>query len=429
MLIYIYLNVLGEKMRNKASIAVFIMLSFSVVVLFQNCGVEVPESMFDQSLGSNEIYKLQVNQLAYMSCAEQSNVANEPNVLFTFRAGAYGTTGGLRLTDDFVTLNRLKSDVSVRNTLEEDVVTGGSQVQFALRKQGDLSQMYVNGTGSTDGVDGYDYDFTFGTLGSEEMTAALLTTNSERNGWLNYWAAGGVTADAYFEGSVIFNDSEENAQRVRTFLTTGGGILSSLLASPSEPATVVTPNYSYDDDKDNDDNTVPGNVGMGVGLKISFKQPTLSTWGYDDPGSSVYSAVPKRVLASVTEYNLASPTAATGNWTCPANLQFRIVDHADINLNDASGVGTLCSEAADPAVLSADLQRVRNSLPASDWYVDMTRKCVVPKRYAVGTCYGIKANTNIRRAVNYNFTTACNPAVVDSVNVCSHFISICYKNQ
>jgi hypothetical protein len=415
----------GDSMRKKASIAVLTVLCLSMLIVFQNCGSDLPTNYFSSQGGSNDLYTMKVDQLAYMSCAEQQDVANEQGMFFTFRAGAYGDTAGLSLSSSFLEKYKYKKNREVLSILEQDTIIGGSQIQFSVRKQSNLAQMFIS-NGSSDGVDGLDYDFTFGILGSEELSASLLTTNSTRSGWLNYWSPAGVNYDAYFQGTMTFNNSESDANAVRNAMTAGGYVLTTAFGDTTNAANIRFPDYTVDDDTTNDDSEVPSNVAFGVGLKLGFKQPTPLNWNY---AGTPYISMPKRVLASVSEYDLSSPSRSKGTWTCPTNLQFRVIYPTDATLADNTGVGTpLCGVAEDPASPSADLLRVRNSLPSQDWYVDMAKKCIVPRRAAVGSCYGIDAGTKDTRRVNYKVTTACNPDIVNaSADVCAHFVSICYK--
>jgi hypothetical protein len=414
-------------MRKQATIAIVTVLSLGMLLGFQNCGSDLPTSYFSASGGSNDIYKVKVDQLAYMSCAEQKDVSNEQNVFFTFRAGAYGDDTGLSLSPEFLAKYPQKRNSELLGILAEDPVIANSQIQFSVRNQSNLAQMFIS-NGSTDGVDGLDYDFTFGLLGSQELSASLITTNEDHSGWLNYWSPAGVNYDAYFQGTLTYNESEADANAVRNAMIAGGYVLTTVFGEPAKPANIKIPDYTLDDDKTNDDTATASNEAFGIGLKLNFKQPTPLNWNYS--GVS-YVTMPKRVLASVVEYDLTTPNRSQGTWTCPSNLQFRVIYPDDVTVQDPTGVtGNICSTTLDPASPSADLLRVRNSLPVEDWYVDMTKKCVVPRRSAVGSCYGIDAGTHDTRQVNYKMTSICNPAVVTATaSACAHFVSICYKTN
>src|SRR5690606_26683255 len=121
------------------------------------------------------------------------------------------------------------------------------------------------------------------------------------------------------------------------------------------------------------------NMALGRGLKLSFRQPQPLNWRYT---GGVTTNMPKRALASAVEYDLATPGRSEGLWECPTRLQLRIFYPDDAgpsatSVKDGNG-NTLCDMQVDPGVVTGDLAIVRNSLPASDWYVDMAKKCVVP---------------------------------------------------
>lgn len=397
-----------------------------MMLAYQNCGGELQDSMFDELGGASDIYEVKIDQIAYMSCSEQKNVINEQKMFFTFRAGAYGENAGLRINPTFLQRYKNIKKNDLMDKLMEDTVFAGSQIQFSIRKQTDLSQMFIGGS-SSEGVEGIDYDFTFGLLGSEELSASLITTNSTFSGWLNYFAAAGVNFDAYLEGSLTFNESENIAGQVRNFFENGGGMLTTVFGNLDKPTNIRIPNYSFDDDPENDDEIAPSNEAIGVGLKLTFKQPNALNWTpHTNP--SPYTGMPKRVLATVTEVNLASPRVSSGVWTCPNSLQLRIVYNAASHM--LIGGVHVCDYVEDPDPMSDELKTIRKSLPASDWYVDLAHRCVIPRRVGIGSCYGIDSGVGTTRQVNYDFTTACNPDVVNNAAaVCPHFVSICVKTQ
>lgn len=361
-----------------------------------------------------------IDQIAYMSCAEQANVANEPNMYFTFRAGAYSDDAGLGLTDFFKNETRRYKEYEKVNKLASDPLSANTRVQFSLRKQNNLSQMFVNSS-SGDGVEGTDYDYVFGTIGSDAMSAALLTMPTDQN-YLNYWAAGGIHPDARFVGKMEYNASESLAQQVRTFMETDG-IMTVGFADELEPTILRDPSMIIDPDTGEPVST-SSNTAYGSGFKISFKQPNPINWG---TAGVPHFNMPKRVLASVTEYNLESPNHAKGSWSCPMGLQLRIADPGDVPPDDPGNAAD-CTRIPDPSPPTAESILIRRSLPESDWWINIPKRCVIPKKYTAGSCYGINAATGLTRVPTYDLTEICDPTInVGATLVCSHFVSICYK--
>jgi hypothetical protein len=301
----------------------------------------------------------------------------------------------------------------------------------------------MNG-GTTSGVEEQDYDFVFGNLGSNEMSASLLGLDTDE--YMNYWAPGGIENDAYMQGSLVFDAAESVAQDMRNFLERNGGLITLGYATPLDPGSLLTrASYStnLDDDGDGlnndlDDDIVPANEAYGVGLKVSFKVANPANWGYTlgSRNNTPLSNLPKRVLAAVYEYDLTSPQQTKATWSCPSALQLRIVAPADKDTDDSypfNPVRKLCPDAADPtnATDFANFQIVRKSLPVSHWKINWARRCVVPKFYTKGSCYGVddSATPTVSRSVMYDFTrsranNSCDPAIN---RACLHFVSICLK--
>jgi hypothetical protein len=398
-------------------------LCFFVLLSYQNCGTEPQGSLFAKKTYSNLPYETTIDQIAYMSCAEQNGVPNDIGMFFTFRAGAYGANTGLRLTDDFYYETRRRNNHQRMDILYEDEATSFSRLQFAIRRKAQLNAMFVN-SDSGGGSEEFDYDFIFGDLGSDEMSASLLTLTT--GSYMNYWSPGGITRDAYFQGNLVFNASESLAQQLRTFLATDG-VLTLGYADPTKPATIRTPDYYNPDDEDStEDDPVATDEALGTGFRLSFRQPNPSNWGQ---AGVAHVNMPKRVLASVAEYDLTTPGGgSSAGWTCPQSLQFKVV-HPDAAPVMFMGEAT-CPSVADDHVDNSDtatLALLRRTLPQPDWDVNIRKKCVVPRRYTMGSCYGIDSGQNVTRTAEQNLTAVCSPSTQNGTLVCSHFLSICRK--
>ncbi|MCC6138215.1 MAG: hypothetical protein IT287_06260 [Bdellovibrionaceae bacterium] len=447
-------------MRKKLNILITSAFFFVILISYQNCGTGQQGSLFDKQTYSTIPYELAVDQIAYMSCAEQGDVANDQGMFFTFRAGAYGENAGVRVTEDFLYETRRINNQQRMDILFEDPGTALSRLQFSVRRSGSLNSMFVNEStgGNTEEI---DFDYVFGDFGSDEMSASLLTNTT--GAYLNYWSPAGVNRDAYFEGTLVYNSSESLAQQVRQFFAQDG-VLTLAYADTTKPENIRSPAY-YDTGEDEEEEPVTTNQALGLGFKLAFKQPLPTNWGYT---GSPHVNMPKRVLQSIFEYNLETPgKGATTGWSCPKELQMRILFpddiweinvvsdpmddqpkvpsvayENDVNFEDnpetvthPSSMNKLCPQRNDShpdnsgnADLQARLAIIRRSLPVSDWYVNLTNQCIIPKRYTKGSCYGIDNGTNDTRSPEYNVKVSCDPTINSSgVGVCTHFFSLCYK--
>lgn len=429
-------------MKKKLNLIVGSAFFLSVITTYQNCGVEQQGSYFRAQSFSTLPYEMKVDQLAYLSCAEQSNVANEPGVFFTFRGGAYGTDSGVRVSENFLYETRNMTVSRKMDLLYADLGTSLSRLQFSVRKQNSLGSMFVNAD-SGGGSEEIDFDYVFGDFGSDAMSASLLTMSPTN--YMNYWAPAGINKDAYFEGSLVFNSSETLAQQVRQFLSSDG-ILTFAFADVTQPEKLRTPADYVDVTSDNSEpDPASSRQALGLGFKLKFKQPYTFNWGYS---GAAHVNMPKRVIESVDEIDLTTGSAVNGQWSCPNDMQFRVLFPDDIwkvgavkdpandnNFEDNPGATSLklCPQRNDAhsdnqGTNAALLAKVRQSLPVSDWYVNMRYKCVIPKRFTKGSCYGIDSGINDTRSPEYNLKAQCNPDINSTgVGVCSHFLSICYK--
>jgi hypothetical protein len=438
----------GGSVNRTKSIVMILLVTSTVLVSYQNCGVEPPESMYDIRQAYKLPYEVSVDQIAYMSCSEQGGIPNEPDVYFSLRVGAYGSAAGLRLSDDFLYETRSDTSSSRALKLSEEVVSLNHRLMFSVRQQSDLRVSYMN-SGTTLGIEAQDYDFVFGNLGSSEMSASLMALDTDE--YMNYWAPGGIESDAYMQGTMVFDAAESVAQDMRNFLEKNGGLITLGYSSPINTGALLTRALyatNQDDDgdgrnDDSDDDIAPTNEAYGVGLKVSFKVANPANWGYtlSAYNNTPHPNMPKRVLATVYEYDLSAPQQVKSTWSCPTALQLRVVAPADKDLNDPypfSSARKLCPDAADPTNPTdlANFQLARRSLPVSHWKINWARKCVVPKFYTKGSCYGIDDSftPTASRSVAYDFTRSradtsnpnnyCDPA---TGRACLHFVSICLR--
>jgi hypothetical protein len=159
----------------------------------------------------------------------------------------------------------------------------------------------------------------------------------------------------------------------------------------------------------------------GRGYNLAFRIPEKNAH-FDKSGTHITSAFPAMALSSVTETSMLKGYVVPdiGTWTCPDSMRFRIV-----LADDTSTVG--CETKPDDYGSFPDLRIVRNTLKVEDWYVDMARKCIVPKKPQNGaSCYGNQ------RYVEYDLTKTCHLGLTNNgptLRSCVGFASVCYRTN
>ena len=364
------------------------------MMFFQNCSSSVPFGTVDRfaTLVESDVfpYEASIDQVAYMSCSEQENVPQD-GTFFTFKVGSY-RNGGVRVTEEFRNEVIRLNDESVVNALMQNYASTGSRLQLSVRTMDNLQLIYLTQNNGEDGIQGEDYSNIFTSFGDQAFTSMLWYL--EPGDYLRYWPGAQFDSDYRFEGTLKFLDSELIEGDLRNFLHNRGIIA---LTFSEEGETVARgPGTQAGDTK-----SLSKEV-YGMAISPRFKQPL----GPD--GGSPGGAMPSRVLSSVQEIIIDKRRNGTvpGTWSCPDQLQFKIVlpEDATIFNEDAEPVGTRCAMNPDPVQLSADLKAIRQSLPAEDWYIDLTRNCVVPKpeRTTTGSCYGKNSNIEQTHIINYD---------------------------
>src|SRR5262249_48810924 len=111
--------------------------------------------------------------------------------------------------------------------------------------------------------------------------------------------------------------------------------------------------------------------------------------------------------------------------SCASSLQFMIVQPQDVTT-------VVCQLAPDPnpssltAAQQQTLAALRSVLPASQWYVDLTNHCVVPKGNAASaSCYGDRTGLP---PIDYASGSCVpfNPGT-GTVGTCPEWVSICTR--
>jgi hypothetical protein len=426
----------GKRSVSKQTLfqSILIGLVFVLLFVFQNC----TQPMVDQSqeLLSAEAanvpfaYDTTIDQIAYMSCAAAKPGSFDNGAYFTFRFGAY-RNAGLKLNDAFNAYMIKKSQDRKVELFSQSPANAYTDIQLALRSSTNYQRAFLYSNGTS----GLDYANVLEPLGTPEMNQTLLDPSSPYLDTRIKYLRNGTVGGSRLEGSLYFTDSFASAESVRQFLMNDG--LASLtyteVRDAKGPNAGVGGNSSdtlarAPSDVIKGDTTSPIKSVFGHGYKMSFGRPFVGAGTYQ---------FPTNILSKVDESNLDSTSKldGVGQWTCPANMQFRIVRYEDV-ISKVANVN--CVMGPDPLSFSseqakADLMIVRNSLRQEDWYVDMTNSCIVAKKSG-NSCYGATITS-----IQYKMSDACSttgtpgtvPAVGSPVTPprCVDFVSLCYRTD
>lgn len=411
---------------RRAWLSCLLVFGAAAVLAFQNCtqGVQVDEGAISSEAAKLSFsYDSAFDQIAYMSCGQMSDQSFDKSAYFTLRAGAY-RVGGIGLTEQFRKDMEKRSPQRQADILSESPVNVDTVPQLAVRSTSDLGTVVAN-SDSRASAD-LDYANMLVPLGGLDISEMLA--NLEPGARLRY-VRDGTAMGRRFEGSLHFGADVVREKSLRSFLQgqsyfltltyTLGGNGTPGTGDATLPRGPTTFAQEPPPSSDGDATAPPPRTGAstigsgsgqirtawGRGYRISFKRP-------DGFLSDKYPM--ETVLSEVSESSLISPAdrSGAGKWVCPNIMQFRIVRAEDVSKPEAN-----CARVPDPAVLSPELAIVRNSLKSEDWFVDMARRCIIPKKAGSG-CYG-KTETIV-----YNPLATCS----DSGNpACIAMASICYR--
>lgn len=443
---------------------VAILFSIGLVLgFFQNCTPAVPFGNTDyySELVNSPVfpYEVGVDQVAYLSCSEQEDIFND-GTFFSFRVGAYEDLG-LRINQDYRDSIEKVADGNVVSALMESSASAGKRIQLAIRTLDNLQLMYVDQE-NAEGIDGSDYNNFFPMMGDEGLTNLLWYM--EPGDYIRYWAGAQFINDYRFEGDIQFMKSQIMENDLRSFLS-GRGVIALSFAeegktTPLGPGSLADLQQQADSAGTNGSGSsantdIRKNI-FGMAMQPKFKQSLFRKRKPGTTGASPFdfidvnpgSDMPPRILSSMTEIKIdeRSSVANPRPWSCPSEMSFMIVlpQHAQsvVAVRNSSGViqkdgsgnpithtVTRCEMKSDPINPSAELKRIRQSLFAEDWYIDMERKCIVPKPDHVqeGSCYGLDSGTQKTHIINYDTydTLGCGFGNVEGL--CPHYASICFR--
>ncbi len=461
-----------------------------ILGFFQNCTPAVPFGNTDhyQALVNSPIwpYELGVDQVAYMSCSEQEDIAND-GTFFTFRIGAFDSRG-VRLSQTYRDNVGRVINTDVPNALNQAYASSRTRITFAVRTLDNLQLNYRDEDNGDDGLEGSDYDYFFPVMGNSDLNNMLWYM--QPGDYLRTFAPAQLADDYRFEGELRFMKSQIMENDLRAFFNQrgiltvswaeqgkinpiGAGSLALLqeLAQSGDSGNVTLPPPGSENDTGGanlETNTGGSNDGSAGGsnggnaqsgggsgspsvasaeawskaraaqVQAANNDVTQNIFGvavqprFKQPGNNPGPDLPPRVLSSINDVVVDERMRGElqAPWECPNNMQFMIVLPEDAIYQDAnSNTIVRCAMDPDPVNPPEELKIIRQSIYAEDFYVDRVRRCIVPKpdHTVEGSCYGRNSNTQLTHIINYD-SFASNGCGFGNVNgLCPHFASVCFR--
>ncbi len=398
---------------KKAPLFALLVGSLSCLLVFQNCtqpGIPDETNLKSEADRLDFAYDAKLNQIGYMSCSSVAVGSFDTSAYFSYRAGAYdnrdtlGLTddnGGLRLTDTYLNYVSSKTPDGRWGILAESKANAATVMQLAIRGSGNL-QAVVSSSGAAKSNE--DFQNLLEELGPTGISKALVELPPGRR--LRYLTNGSVYGSR-MEASIYFTESETMAESVRSGLNQDNyslGLTFTDMASTGSNEHAARSHGTVFEGS----NVNPNRNVYGRGYHLRFTKIPNS-----------HSSYPSNVLQAVTEQDYSDLSDRQGTWNC--GLRFKI-----IRAEDAATFG--CAMNADPAVPAKDLKLARNILKHEDWYIDMSKMCIVPKKNGRG-CYGDYKYIQYDLARECTPNPATNNATVDANMACMAYASICYRSN
>lgn len=403
--------------------------SFVLVVSFQNCG----KAGFDAELGGIEdsgssdaslsakygestaqkvksipfAFDAGFDTISYNSCAE-THLRN--NSAFTsLKAGSY-QTGGIALKNQFYSyvdqnFKPTYPETSItenqyKEYLADSPLNANAVVAAAIRPRSSLSDVYLVESNSGSPALNKDVVPMVGTL-----TDALV---------MDAFIPKGITAHYFpfspefkvMEAGFNFNSDETRADVVRDIFA-NSGILSVTYMMENEDINKVRSSST----------SVPVKTAYGRGYSLAFSP-------YPAAGADAMN--PNRVLASVTESDLTSPSVPTKQWSCG-----RV--YSVLRTQDAVACPAhTYAEIKNNPTIRSELDIFRRQFRADQWDVNVTLRCAIPKGGV--SCYKEEnlAAKNFAE-VEYDLTKTCfrpnaSYGGTPPTSKCMHFLTVCTRD-
>jgi hypothetical protein len=438
-------------------------LGLLVVLSFQNCSdLDNTNVITLTDIETNVLsnlpfaYDLKIDQMAYMSCS--GPFASGDVRSFTLKAGGYFPGAGVALKPNYTAaLTDFNADAKVRSLQISDR-NDQAGVVMSIRPRNDL-QNYVDPDGQTGEIPVAKMMFneSQGLLLSNERVARQLFALGPGS-YLNYAAGLPGLFQKSFDGVVRIANDAGTEDFVRNLLRNSHYLAFNF----SEPAGIQPPDRpnlfvkSPFDTLTGATQTRTSVFGLGYTLNFQQLDPLMTT-------------TPPRVMSIGSVVNLENSGFEAESWNCGERfIVVRPEDASRLSFNPTpmspGGTGQVCDTRSDsiPTTIAEQQrwERIRNSLPVEDWYVNLPCPgpeymgppiigcipgvpkpgCIVPK--GNDFCYdfsnpSVSGNPNIKVAYYRNENLSSADPVIDyngscgpgTLFICPHAVSICYKQQ
>jgi hypothetical protein len=378
-----------------------VLLGITVLLAFQNCAQPVEDNSTNSSLEALTpfAYSATPDTLAHMSCSGLADSGPDRRAYFSFRVGAYNPfTGGLSTTSEFRDAMKYYNADQRARIFGISAKNSNTNLSLSIRSTSNYQSIWKEGETRA----GEELDAMLPELDSFQVAGPLAA--SLPNQMINYFP--GSEDKRLIEGSLRYYHFENTMVDTRAALDRRDAlmVIGYSDTTDSQDTKLRTP-----DDNPNNAITPPTNRAYGTGYFLHFGLPN----GYTGGETRVISP-----NGGIQEIDLATGSAKTANWDCSAAYQFMVVRPED------KVAGTvLCDATVDPnptnATDLAALVAIRRVLRVEDWFVDLARRCVMPKRTG-DYCYGPLNG----RVIQYGQITCTN----SNTTMCPHFVSVCIKH-
>ena len=383
----------------------------SLVMVFQNCAEPLELSDTDASTFADNLpfaYDVKMDTFAYMSCnTEISNY--EPRAIFTFRVGAYEDGSGLRLNDEFVESTKNYTEQARAESLFRSPTNSGAILQLAIRNSSvDYQQILLNASGAVQlGKDVENY-LNSSTLDSPGIATPLL--NLEEGKRLRYFSGTPGLDGRFLEQSLRFN-------------TVLKSVTEKMVGSTGSRVTLA---YTQDNNPLNYFVRGPDRNNLQRVIYGQEFRPTFAPPVRISNRASIATAQDRnRILQSLGVVDIAQKnTRAETMWSCPPEYRYVVIRPEDAKAN--ASLCPLDSWSFDnpPQGRERELEVLRRVIRVEDYYVNMQRRCIVPRDDA-NHCYP-SDSTGIN--IKYDGTT-CNDDPENDIYECPNFVSVCVAPQ
>lgn len=404
------------------AVGTLLTVSLSVLFVFQNCAEPLELSETDASTYSDSLpfaYDTKVDTFAYMSCNTESQDF-DPRAIFNFRIGAYEPNSGIKLTDEFKKATGSFSANAKREALARSPTNSGAILQLAIRNSSaDYQQIMLNNSGSVQlGKDIENY-LSNTPLDAPGIASRLVELQDGER--VNYFRGTPGLEGRFLEQSLRFNQVLKSVTD-KMAGSTGSRVVMSY-TSENNSLTYFARGPNNADLK----RTI-----FGTEFRTTFAAPQRITNGVAMNTASDRN----RILISLGVIDITKKnTSAEAMWSCPPEYRYMVVRPEDAS-KPITGC-TAAQAAANPACRICDvtgwsfdnapagrereLEILRRVIRVEDYYVNMARRCIVPKDGARNTCYPTNATT-----LNIAYDgTICNDDAANGVYTCPNFVSVC----